>query len=241
MIELACHDGYFGRIEILERQREGARLYRVGDGIQTMARPDGESLFGYVHALKKLCRESQTILLIGGAGGSLATMLARRGRSVVVVDIDPAARVLAERYFSLDPHVEWITADAHTLVNEWERRFDTVVVDACDAYGTVGAFLDATWLAETMNSIEPDGQLLLNLANSEDTGNSGFHVAQAIAAKGFRVALYFPEDGCEGNELMRISRTERPRALDLGDLKRRPRETHTYLVSLRSYDATPSR
>jgi len=240
MIELACHDGYFGRIEILERQRDGARLYRVGDGIQTMARPDGESLFGYVHALKKLCYESQTVLLIGGAGGSLATMLARRGRTVVVVDIDPVARLLAERYFGLDLRVEWITADGLALTGRWHRRFDAVIVDACDAHGTVKAFLDVTWLAETMNSVQPGGQLLLNLANSGDAWDPGSRIARGIATKGFRSTFYFPEDGCEGNELVRISREPHPNRLDLKDVPHRPQETHTYLMSLRSYDATPS-
>ena len=95
MIELDRREGLLGTIRILERRADGARLYCLGASIQTMAQPDGDSLFGYVHATKLLLREANDILLIGGGGGSLATMLARRGRRVTVVEADPVAESLA--------------------------------------------------------------------------------------------------------------------------------------------------
>ena len=85
MHELTQREGQFGSIRVLERKRDGARLYCIKSSVQTMIGRDGVSLFGYVHAAKLLLKPSRTVLLIGGGGGSLATMLARQGRAVTVV------------------------------------------------------------------------------------------------------------------------------------------------------------
>ena len=82
MKEIDSRQGRFGEIRIMERRRDSARLYCVGDGVQTMSTPDGTSLFGYVHAIKLLIGEASTVLMLGGGGGSLATIARapRRGR-----------------------------------------------------------------------------------------------------------------------------------------------------------------
>lgn len=58
MIELDRREALLGTIRILERRVDGARLYCLGASVQTMAQPDGASLFAYAHATKLLLRES---------------------------------------------------------------------------------------------------------------------------------------------------------------------------------------
>jgi 2-polyprenyl-3-methyl-5-hydroxy-6-metoxy-1,4-benzoquinol methylase len=60
-----------------------------------MTSRDGVSAFGCVHAANPLPANAGSLLVIGGAGGSFATMMARRGYRVTVVDIDPVAEELA--------------------------------------------------------------------------------------------------------------------------------------------------
>lgn len=67
---IAHRDGLFGRIRVLKRKSDGARLYCIGSSSRTMATADGTSPFGYVHAIELLLGETPNILMIGGAGGT---------------------------------------------------------------------------------------------------------------------------------------------------------------------------
>lgn len=173
MRELARQRGRFGHIRILERKSDGARLYCIDSSVQTMIQADGVSIFGYVHAAKLLLMPAHTILIIGGAGGSLATMFARTGRSVTVLDVDPAAEALARDYFGLDPRVRWVTGDLSSFYSMHGEVFDAVCVDACDADGLVGGFDDPDLLIGLMKVACPDGSLVLNLVHEDGAPPGG--------------------------------------------------------------------
>ncbi len=235
MRQIACQQGPFGQIRIMERLRDGARLYCIGDGVQTMSTPDGVSLFGYVHAIKLLIGNARSVLMLGGGGGSLATMLARRSVCVTVVDIDPAAEDLARQYFGLDDRVRWITDDAAVFVKSCPRAFDAVVIDACNANGTVEAFATVESLVETLGVVNAGGSLVLNIASDGGPGIPAWQLASAIVDRGFDATLYRPGLGNEGNELLHVA-TDGPRStIRIGSLTGRPRETWLYLGSLEAF------
>ena len=52
---------------------------------------------------------SDEILIVGGAGGTLATMLWRLNKRVTIVDIDPLAFKIARRYFALPSGIRCVT------------------------------------------------------------------------------------------------------------------------------------
>ncbi len=234
MIEIASWQGEFGEIRIKERKRDGARLYCIGDGVHTMSR-DGTSLFGYVHAMKLLLGEADNVLMIGGGGGSLATMLARRGRKVTVVDIDPAAQLLAREYFGLDPRVAWITEDAEAFLSGCTCKFDAIVVDACDAFGLIEAFATPSGLVNAMKPLSPGGALVLNVVGDNGSDDFAWQLACSMKRIGFTATLFRPNLGAEGNELLHLRADGDSASLDVGDIEQRPEETHLYLVSLRAY------
>ncbi len=240
MEELARRRGRFGLIRVFERRSDSARLYCVDGGVQTMTDVNGVSLFGYVHALKLLLRDAQDILILGGAGGSLATMLARRGSKVTVVDIDPAALGLAQRYFELDPGVRWITNDALSYVRRTRDRFDTIVVDACDAHQTHPAFLAIEWIAQAMERLGPSGSLFINIAGDELEADYGWRLASNLAQAGWHCVLWRPEAGFEGNELLRVSANPVAATIDTSDIMTRPAEARTYLLSLAAHTLSPA-
>jgi predicted membrane-bound spermidine synthase len=235
MREIDCRQGRFGKIRIMERRRDGARLYCTGDGVQTMSTPDGTSLFGYVHAIKLLIGTVRTVLMLGGGGGSLATMLARRGVNTTVVDIDPVAEEIARRYFGLDHRVRWITEDAGTFLRSCPDRFDAVVIDACDERGAVKAFATTESLVESLGVLRGDGSLVLNLANNGGPEIPAWQLASAMVDRGFNATLYRPSLGNEGNELLHVIVGRQRGPIKVGSLSGRPKETWLYLSTLEAF------
>lgn len=231
---LAQRDGMFGPIRVMERQIDRTRLYCIKSSVQTMVRPDGVSVFGYVHAAKLLLEPAQTILLVGGAGGSLATMLARRGKAVTVVDIDPAAEELARTYFALDDRVHWITAEAVSFIEHYNGVFDAVAIDACDSNGLVQPFDEADALARILMRACPHGSMVLNVVHEDGVPPRGQRLAADLVQRGLSATLYRAEDGWEGNEVLHVRAHGPTDTLVTNDHRQRPAETRTYLMSLRA-------
>lgn len=235
MRALAQRHGRFGLIRIFERKADGARLYCINGSVQTMVQADGVSVFGYVHAAKLLLRPAHRVLIVGGAGGSLATMLARAGHAVTVLDVDPAAEELARTYFGLDARVRWITGDLLTFFAAHCETFDAVCVDACNSEGLVDGFDDPDTLLALHALACPKGSLVINLVHEEGAPPWGSALATGIVERGFSATLYRPEDGFEGNELLHTRARGRTDTLRIVGVEQCPAEARTYLMSLRAH------
>jgi hypothetical protein len=235
MRTLAKRKGLFGPIRVIERKSDGARTYCIKASAQTMIQSDGVSLFGYVHAAKLLLKPSHKILLIGGGGGSLATMLARDGHDVTVLEIDPAAEELARTYFGLDRRVRWITGDLEAFFASHHESFDAACIDACNADGLIRDFSYPDFLSRLLALACPNGSLILNLVHEDGAPPWGEWLAWKLTSSGLHATLYSPEDGWEGNELLHIRAHGPTDTLSAIDVYDRPPETRTYLLSLRAF------
>ncbi|MDZ4775795.1 MAG: hypothetical protein SGJ23_03315 [Alphaproteobacteria bacterium] len=231
---LAHRDGLFGPIRVLERHTDRTRLYCIKGSVQTMVRPDGVSVFGYVHAAKLLLVQAQTVLLIGGAGGSLATMLARRGKTVTVVDVEPTAEELARTYFGLDERVHWVTAEGIPFVEQYNGAFDAIAIDACDSNGLVPPFDEADALARLLQRGCPQGSLVVNVVHEDGVPPRGRKLASEIVERGLSATLYQALEGWEGNEVLHVRAHGPTDTLASCDYRERPAETRSYLMSLRA-------
>lgn len=229
--------GRFGKVRVIERIDDGARYYMTGGSAQTLIDAEGTSLFGYVNALKLLLRRCPRVLMIGGGGGSLASMLARKGHVVTVVDVDPLSAKLAREFFDLHPKVNWHTGNGLTYVADKTAEFDAVVVDACTSRGTVAAFIDVKWIERAMRALTPNGVLMINLVHDVDRDCNSTQLADQIADKGLHVILLCPETGWEGNELLLVTRADLDTSMGKEDILARPAEARSYLMSLRRYHA----
>lgn len=233
--ELARRDGLFGSISVMERQSDGARLYCINDSVQTLMLPEGVSGFGYVHATMLLVAKARNLLMIGGGGGSLATMLAREGARVTVIEIDPAAEAIARDFFGLHGGVNWLTADPIAFVENYGGVFDAVIIDACDCNGLVSPFDQPQVIANILAKVCPAGSLIVNLVQEDGAPSWGGWMAAKLASQGLSVCLFRSEEGCEGNEILHV-RTEGPTdQLTITDLEQRPPEVRTYLMTLRPH------
>lgn len=233
--ELARRDGLFGPIRVLERKSDGARLYCINGSVQTLMLPEGVSAFGYVHAAKLLAAGANDVLMIGGGGGSLATMLARRGHRVTVLDIDPVAEEIARQYFGLHDGVHWLTTDPIAFIESYRGVFDAVIIDACDSEGLVSPFDKPHVIANILAKACPNGSVIVNVVGEDGAPSWGGWMAAKLASLGLSVCLYRSEEGWEGNEVLH-ARAEGPTdQLAITDLHQRPPEARTYLMSLRPH------
>jgi spermidine synthase len=182
---IAQRQSRFGRITI-EEDSCGARAYCLGGYFQSHAEPNGVSLLIYVHALYGLLAqtEARSVLMIGCAGGSLATMLTHAGRTVTAVDVNPQAFVLARRYFGLPGAVRCEAADARAYLAASRRKFDAVVLDAFHGGRIARDFLDDDFFARLNRRLTQGGAVFANVHVANDRDPIADRIAAAMAALG---------------------------------------------------------
>ena len=242
MRELARRKGLFGLIRVMERPEDGARLYYIGDSLQSLRLRDGGSGFAYVRLAHALLRNASNVLVIGGGAGCIANMLARDGCNVTVIDIDPAAHKLARKYFKLDKRIRWLTTDPFTFLAERTPVFDAVFIDACDARGLVPPFHEPRVLAELLRERRAADELVLNIPRAPEAPLWGDALAAKLAWRGLNVALFSSNSGVEGNELLHVS--TRQRATDANPFRAGipenwPPEVRDYMQGLRVHVPEP--
>lgn len=132
MIRLEDRKSPFGIVTIFRRVQSGAVIYDQFGSSQSEADRNGVSLASYIHAIYDLILQAraQTVLMIGCGGGTLGTMLARAGRKVTIVDVNPDAFILARRYFGLPEEVVCHVEDGQDFLAAGASRFDAIVLDA---------------------------------------------------------------------------------------------------------------
>ena len=89
-----------------------------------------------IHTIFGLIELSKThkILLIGCAGGTLASVIARAAKNVTVIDVNPASFPLAKQYFSLPNNVrcqfadeQWISFENCQSLREGEPKLAAAI------------------------------------------------------------------------------------------------------------------
>lgn len=183
---LARRANPFGEIRIVSNRRTGAISYVQGSWYQSRADRFGVSLMGYIHAIFGLLvgLDARRIALIGGAGGTLGSMLARIGREVTIVDIDPHAFKAARAHFGLDESVTCRIADGRRYLARTRARFDAIVVDAYWR-GTAPAHLcTAEFFALARRRLARGGAILFNAIAGSDSDPHPDRIAESMMAAG---------------------------------------------------------
>lgn len=155
----------FGVIRVERRRTDGSFIYMQGTGVQSWADATGESLLRYVLAACRIieARRPANALVIGCAGGSLPTMLHRRGVAVTTVDVNPHAFDLATRFFQLPLEVECRVGDGHEFLVRDGRTWDVIMLDAYDGEAMPGHFMAGGFLADAARRLAPGGWIIVNV------------------------------------------------------------------------------
>jgi SAM-dependent methyltransferase len=159
-----------GEIVIEQDNRSGGVTYWLARGPQSLADRWGVSLAAYIHALYGFLRQARpkSILLIGCGGGTLATMLAKSGAAVTMLDIDPLSFELARRYFHLPRSIACYVADGAAFLRGQSVRYDAIVLDAYGEGGVPRHLLRAAFFALVKSRLTGSGIFLLNMIAADD-------------------------------------------------------------------------
>ncbi|NLH80955.1 MAG: methyltransferase domain-containing protein [Phyllobacteriaceae bacterium] len=201
----------FGEILVIEDVATGARRYYEGTAFQSHAAADGESCFVYVHIMCALLRRKRRVLLLGCGGGSLATMVARRGAEVTLVDHNPHSFEVARDYFGLPQTVRCVAADFRDFLADEPVSYDAIGVDVGNATFDFQKELDVVTGAAIRGALAPNGVAVINTMVSHDLDPTADLIAVASAGPD-RPAWIFDQLGeIERNAIVAIGPTRRPR------------------------------
>jgi len=180
-----------GVIYILRSIVTGAYAYWQGDCCHSEIDANGVSLAPYINAIYDLIRQSeaQNILMIGCAGGTLATILTRAGHTVTIVDIEPKSFDIARRYFNLPPETICVVDDGLNYLSTTDRRFSAIVVDAF-VHGVIPPHLRSAAFFEAVRSrLSVGGHVYLNIIIEDDFDPSMNRIAHMLSETGFNVSI----------------------------------------------------
>ena len=178
-----------GVVAIYE-DRRGSRVYLEGSAIQTYADPDGTSLLSYVRLMADVLSPCQEVLVLGCAGGSLATMLHRSGKRVTVVDNNPESFRIARQYFGMASTIQCVAADFRDYLGARNNQFDGIAVDIGGPTVAFQHLFDAPICEAICKRLSPNGRLAMNLIIPEAADTLADHIASGLAAEGTGLWIY---------------------------------------------------
>src|SRR5436190_8267893 len=185
------HSSKFGVITLRFRKRSRTLTYAQKGGNQSTADCNGVSLDAHIHALYGLAlqRRGKKILMIGCGGGTLGTMLARAGRQVSIVEIDPVSFRVARRYFGLPRNVACHVGDGLAFMQKTRRRFDVLIIDAFTGENIPDHLKDAAFFEAAVRSLRKNGIALVNVCLYRKSDPTADRIAAGFKEKGCPVRV----------------------------------------------------
>lgn len=171
MLLLEDLDTEFGNIKIMRSRSDGTCTYYQDACFHSQANAEGVSTCGYVHVMYSIIKQSEArkVLMIGGAGGTLATMLHRLGCQVTVVDINPHTFTLAKKYFQMPEEIECVVEDGRNYLLKTGKRFDAIAIDAFNTDATVPEqFTSEEFFQVARKVLRPSGVVAMNVMIAHD-------------------------------------------------------------------------
>jgi protein-L-isoaspartate O-methyltransferase len=184
MILLEDVETPFGNIKIMQCRTDGTFTYYQDRCFHSQATEDGVSTCVYIHVLYEVIRQcaAKRVLLIGCAGGTLATMLSRIGCQVTVVDVNDYSFTIARRYFCMPKEVECITGDGAEYVQKTQREYDAIVIDAFERKANIPDSMTNTSFFESLTRcLSSKGIVLMNIMTAHDKDLTADRIAPRAA------------------------------------------------------------
>jgi spermidine synthase len=186
---------------VLEDTKDGSRLYYEGGVLYTHVDRAGGNVLGYASAIAAELGAPASLLLLGTAGGALATHFSRRGASVTAVDNWPTAFDIARRWFHLPADVVCVTADAVEFLRSTPGQWEAIAVDVFQ-----DAEIPASLLASDIGSLlaralAPGGVIVWNVADGRMSASVQW-IGAALRRAGLAPTLVSVIDADVGNTLI---------------------------------------
>lgn len=147
-------------------ERDGRRALVVGGYVQSIV-VDDEHVFDVWDAFIPRQRHPWRVLILGGGGGTIATLLTRRFGPIAITAIerDPVIARLSREEFGLAElgNVQVIEADAFNWVETCTESYDLICVDMYVAGEIVHGTLATPFLRQIARLLTPGGIAAFNL------------------------------------------------------------------------------
>jgi predicted O-methyltransferase YrrM len=211
------HASKYGVITLRFRKKSCTLTYAQKGGNQSTADCNGVSLDAHIHALYGLTlqRPGKNVLMIGCGGGTLGSMLARAGRQVSIVEIDPVSFTLARSYFGLPRDVACHVGDGLAFMQKTRRRYDIVIIDAFTGENIPDHLKGAAFFAAAGRCLRRDGIALVNVCLERKSDLTADRIAAGFKERGRPVRL-LDSPGGERNAIVLagdVSKLRRPKLL----------------------------
>lgn len=154
-------------IRVMESLADGSRRYFDGPALYTEVDAAGNNRLGYVAAMERQMTDASSLLLLGTAGGALATRFSRAGRSVTAIDNRAKAFEIARHWFHMPAEVECVCVDAVQFLLDNTRRWDAVAVDIFQGTEIPDAMFSADVGTALARAVSPGGVVVWNVADSQ--------------------------------------------------------------------------
>jgi spermidine synthase len=159
-------EGYYQTIRVFTDGISSVQMH-LGPNFETVVNlSTGEPEFPYAKKMVELAGNpaGKKILIIGGAGHSMAHGLERLGAQVTEVEIDPFVVQLSDAYFGAIKG-KVVVEDGRTYVDRAAaNQFDYVMLDAFNGVNYVPPQLTTAEFYQSVRRIlKPDGRLFMNL------------------------------------------------------------------------------
>jgi spermidine synthase/TM2 domain-containing membrane protein YozV len=197
----ATESSLFGTVKVLRSaDLEPGRYLRMyfQDGLtQNTVDSNNRSASFYTYALEGLARgyrpDIHGALVLGLGAGMVPMRLAEAGAPVEVVDIDPVARRVAEKYFGFS-HRKATThqADARTFLRRCSGAYDVVVVDLFHGDGTPDYLVTREFFRDLRACLAEGGVAVFNTFADLDRPASYAHFLVTLKSELPHLALYRP-------------------------------------------------
>ena len=182
----------FGAISV-SRSKSGVVSYYQNGCFHSQADRQGVSICVYIHLIYEAIRQtgSRNVLIIGCAGGTLATMLRRLHYKVTIVDINPVAFTIARAHFGLPDNVRCVRRDGIAYLRSVGRRFDAIVIDVFGTDNTVPKpFRIRGFFVKIGRVLTPSGIMLMNLIATDDRDPTAGSVKREARRAGLALAQF---------------------------------------------------
>ena len=208
----------FGTIIILKNPETGTTTYEVGGCGQSSADSGGTSLASYIHAIFGLLSQAKAgnVLIVGGGGGTLGTMLVRTRHKATIVDVDPASFDVARRHFGLPESVICHVADGDAFMRDSTEVYDAIVLDAFHGENIPAHLQTTEFFGRVRERLAPHGAVFANIRVGHDFDKGPDQLAKTMRSVWAEVRVLDAEGVCGRNAIVmagQVSKLRQPRLL----------------------------
>jgi len=161
--------------------------YRKAGVLQSQVDAKGHNLSAFVAKAMKVLKQDNVrrVLVLGHGGGTVSTLLHKRGLDVVSVDCDPCAEGLGRLFFRAPPNLSVVVDDAASYVaRATPESFDAVLIDFQDAARTPAPYLTELFWKEIVTLLRAPAVTVTHITSALHLGPDWEGFCRVRAAAG---------------------------------------------------------